>query len=386
MRIKPVDCLLYVAMKLLKAVDKRQTDLKHFDAGKIKNILVVSSTAIGDTLLSTPAIRSVRQKYPYAKIIAHFNIKNMALFENNPDIDEIVPYYGGYKKIFSTIREFRRHNFDLALIFHGNEPQTTPMAYLSKARFIIKLPNTSEYRFLLSNQQDRLNWHDFPHAIEQRLSVSRLAGCGEADKRMLVYGAAEGKNYIDNYLAARGITPQHVLIGFQVGASTLSRMWLPDRFVALGKKIIEACPRACLIITGSPLERGYCEGIARGIGDNTLVTAGEVPLKFMPSLLRRMRTLLTGDTGIMHLAVAVGTPVIALFAVADARLSGPYYDSDKHAIIQKERTCDPCSSKKCGYQKCMEQITVKEVFDLLSNRVRLDNINETESAFETEVV
>jgi ADP-heptose:LPS heptosyltransferase len=163
-------------------------------------------------------------------------------------------------------------------------------------------------------------------------------------------------------------------------------MWLPDRFVTLGKKIVEACPRACLIITGSPLERGYCEGIARGIGDNALVTAGEVPLKFMPSLLRRMRTLLTGDTGIMHLAIAVGTPVIALFAVADARLSGPYYDSDKHAVIQKERTCDPCSSKKCEYQKCMEQITVKEVFDLLSDRVRLDNINNTESASETEVV
>jgi 3-deoxy-D-manno-octulosonic-acid transferase len=81
MRINPIDGLLFLSMRLLKLIDRRQTDLKYFDPNKVKNILVVSSTAIGDTLLSTPAIRAVRERYPNAKIIAHFNIKNMELFE-----------------------------------------------------------------------------------------------------------------------------------------------------------------------------------------------------------------------------------------------------------------------------------------------------------------
>jgi len=95
MRINPIDVLLFLQLKFLKFFDGRQTDLKYFAPEAVKNILVVSSTAIGDTLLSTPAIRAVRERYPRAKIAAHFNIKNMELFENNPHIDEIIPYYGG---------------------------------------------------------------------------------------------------------------------------------------------------------------------------------------------------------------------------------------------------------------------------------------------------
>ena len=74
----------FLLLKIVKFFDGRQTDLKYFDPETVKNILVVSSTAIGDTLLSTPAIRAVRERYPQARIVAHFNIKNMELFENNP--------------------------------------------------------------------------------------------------------------------------------------------------------------------------------------------------------------------------------------------------------------------------------------------------------------
>ena len=64
----------------------------------------------------------------------------------------------------------------------------------------------------------------------------------------------------------------------------------------------------------------------------------------------------------MHIAIAVGTSVVALYAVADWRRTGPYYDLERHRVIQKWKTCDPCVSKKCEYQKCMENIRVEEVF------------------------
>ncbi len=362
MRIHPVDDLLYLTMRLLKFLDKRNTDLAHLNTKTIKNILVISSTAIGDTLLSTPAIRAVRERYPQAKILAHLNIRNMEMFKNNPHINGIIPYYNGYRKFLKTIREFRRHKFDMALIFHGNEPQATPMAYLSGARFIIKLPNTSEYRFLLSNNKEVLREDKLDHGIEQRLKIAELADCNVSDKKMVLPVLKGGDLFIEKFLKENGIKDTDVVIGFQAGASTISRMWFAERFVELGKRLIKSYPDMQIVITGSPKEFDHCKSIADAIGEEAVVSASRIPLKYLPSVIKRMKLLVTGDTGTMHLAVAVETPVVSLFAVSDPERSGPYYDLDRHLVIRKERICDPCVSKKCKYQKCMEKISVGEVF------------------------
>src|SRR3989338_771252 len=215
MRLNPLDGILYLSMKMVKAFDRRNVDLKYFDPNKVKSILVVSSTAIGDTLLSTPAIKAVRGCYPHAKIMAHFNKANMEMFENNPHIDGIIPYYGGYEKFFKTIKELRKYKFDIVLIFHGNEPQATPMAYLAGAHFIVKLPNTSRYNFLLSNREPLVKGEDMGHGIEQRLKVAALAGCSGKDKRMVLHVEAKDEEAVLRFLEGKGVRGNDVVIGFQ---------------------------------------------------------------------------------------------------------------------------------------------------------------------------
>jgi ADP-heptose:LPS heptosyltransferase len=365
MSFKPIETLLYCLVKVVRKFDRRDISLAALRPESVKSILLVSSTAIGDTLLSTPAFRAVRERYPHARITAHLNVQNMELFAGNPHIDTVIPYYGGYRRFWRTILAFRKEHFDLALILHGNEPQATPMAYLGGARFIIKLPNRNEYAFLLSNQSELYGWEDFHHGVDQRVKVAQLAGCSSVDKRMEVYCDSAGNLYVEDFFHNHGITADVPVIGFQVGASTVSRMWFADRFVELGKRLLSEYPDMRILLTGSPQEKSYCEGVAAGIGERAIVSAGDIPLRSMPALLKRCVVLVTGDTGIMHLAIAVGTTVTALFAVADPRKSGPYYDMDKHRVIKKERTCEPCVSKKCIYQKCMEQITVDEVFTVV---------------------
>ena len=94
----------------------------------------------------------------------------------------------------------------------------------------------------------------------------------------------------------------------------------------------------------------------------------------MPDLLRRASLLVTGDTGPMHLAVTVDTPVVALFAVSDPARSGPGYDLDRHVVIRKWRTCDPCFSKNCPYAEpiCMDNIAVDEVVTAVDTILRRD--------------
>ncbi len=359
MRLKPIESGLYLYLKALKALDKRKTGLEYLKREEMRNILVVSSTAIGDTLLSTPAIRAVRKGCPKAKVTALFNKDNMELFENNPNIDGVIPYHNGWKRFGATVNELKKYGFDLALIFHGNEPQATPLCYLGGARFIIKLPNNSAFSFLLSNSRPSVDWSSLGHGIEARLKTAALAGCAPQGERMELFIDKEDEFKVEELLASWGVKKGDRLAGLQPGASTLSRQWFPDRFAELGKRLVKKGLK--VVLTGSPAEAGLCEGIAGSIGQGAFVAAGKVRLKSIPPLIKKLGAFVTGDTGPMHIAITVGTPIVALYAVADAKKTGPLYDRERHRVIQKPRTCDPCVSKKCAYQRCMEAITVDEV-------------------------
>jgi ADP-heptose:LPS heptosyltransferase len=364
--------LLYCGLRLAKALDRRRPDPTGLTPANIRRILLVSSTAIGDTLLSTPAIRSIRSGYPGARISLLLNAAHCELFADNPDVDELIPYHGGYRRFFRLAWALRRRRFDLACIFHGNEPQATPLAYLSGARFIFKLPNTNRFRFLLTNREPVLGWDAFGHGIEARLETARLAGGGRTDGRMILPVRPEAEAEAAVRLAQAGIGPDTPLLALQPGASTASRRWAPRRFIALAKRLLAAHPDLRIVLTGSPAERALARQIADAVGDGRVwVGAGAVPLRLMPALLARCAVLVSGDTGPMHMAVAVGTPVVALFAVSDARRSGPAYDLDRHTVIQKWRTCDPCLSKRCPYPQptCMDNISVEEVYAAVTRRL-----------------
>jgi ADP-heptose:LPS heptosyltransferase len=357
--------LLYGVLRLAHAFDRRHADPAELGTQAIKRILVVSSTALGDTLLSTPALRSLRLAYPEARIALLINAALVGLFREHPLVDELIPHHGGWRRFIRLALQLRARRFDLVCILHGNEPQATPLAWLSGARFIFKLPNTSRFRFLLTNTEQVQNWDDFEHGIDQRLAVAKLGGGAATDRRMELPIDEGARRAVTTLLAGRGITPDAPVVALQAGASTHSRRWAPSRFVELGRRLLAERPDVRIILTGSPAELPLTDAIAAGIGDaRAWSAAGKIPLPLMPALVERATLMVSGDTGPMHLAVTVGTPVVALFAVSFAFRSGPAYDLDRHVVIQKWRTCDPCLSKNCPYAEpiCMANISVDEVF------------------------
>lgn len=357
--------LLFGFLRVAHAFDRRVPDPAELGTPAIRRILAVSSTAIGDTLLSTPALRSLRLAYPDAHISLLVNAPYLELCRGLPHVDELLAYHGGWRRFFRLALSLRRHRFDLACILHGNEPQATPLAWLSGARFIFKLPNTSRFRFLLTNSREQLGWDDFEHGIDQRLAIARLAGGAATDRRMELAVSDEARSQLADRLATHAVDARAPLVALQAGASTNSRRWSPARFVELARRLLAAHPGLRIVLTGSPAERALTERIDKEIGDPRVWnSAGELPLPLLPALVERCTLMVTGDTGPMHLAVTVGTPVVALFAVSTATRSGPAYDLDRHIVIQKWRTCDPCLSKNCPYAEpiCMENVSVDEVF------------------------
>jgi len=225
----------------------------------------------------------------------------------------------------------------------------------------------SKFSFLLSNEAPVLRWADLGHGIEARLRAVSLLGCESHGLEMELPLDKGYDDAVKAFMAEEGLKAGNILIGFNPGASTLSRQWFPERFIELARRITAARPAVRIILTGSPQEAGLCRKIAGGMRggtdvDKAVISAGRLNLPETAALIGRLSAFVTGDTGPMHMAYALNTPVVALYAVSEPEKTGPLTAQELHRIIKKQRTCEPCLSKKCAYQECMEQISVDEVF------------------------
>ena len=362
MRIQPLDSMLLALMKWLKARDDRETGLDCFDPELVKCILVVSSTAIGDTLMSTPGLRAVRERYPKARIIGHFNAKYAELFANNPHLDEVIPMHRGYLRFVRTVLKMRKRKPDLGIIFHGNDPHAVPSVYLSGARFIVQVHPSKTYGFLLSGYEAGAIRPRPTHAIEQRLRTASLVGCAEDDRRMVLVAEDDEVRSVTVFLEKLGVLGTHRLIGIQSGAKDPYKMWPAHKFAELGRFLAEAYPNARMILTGSKPEAKYCRAIADQIGSRAVSVAGDISLGELRGLISKMDLLVTNDTGAMHMAIALGTKTVTVFGPTNDKGVGVIQDLHLHRIVKTDRPCEPCLTKKCRDPFCMDAIEVSTVF------------------------
>ena len=329
---------------------------------EIKTILVMSNTAIGDTLFSTPAIRLIKENYPEKKVIMLLNPKNYLLFDNNPYIDNVILYSGKWGQFLRAMFQLRRYDIDLALIMHSNEPQATPLAYCANIKYIIKIPNDqNEFNFLHQNPVTESNRNE--HFIDRRLSQLEYINIFNKSYQMEIFQKNEWKKSINGLLKE-----DIVNIGFQIGASTISRMWFFEKWVDLATLVLNHNMNWNIVLTGSRTDQPSASSIFSTLNnDRVLDLTGKLDLGSASALIDKLDLLVTPDTGPLHMAAAMNTPTIAISVAGRAIESNPRSTTTDHIFIQKQITCDPCIDKKCKFQKCMLQITALEVFEEICN-------------------
>lgn len=332
-----------------------KTDL--IPINKISEIYCFSNTAIGDTLFNTPVFKSLKNNFPSKKIIAILNPANYTLFENNKDIDEIILFSGKTKHFFQTLKILKEKKPKLILLLHSNEPQATSISVLSGAKYIVKSPNYNN-NFNHWHTNAPMQSIENKHGIYNRLKQLEFLGINETNPRMHLKLRDESKEEISNYFKGN----HSKLIGFQIGASTLSRMWFAEKWIELGKELLKQYPDIKIVLTGAPNEKKVTLEIEKGIKDKRILNlAGKFSLNTAAALINKLDLLITPDTGPLHIAIALRTPTIGFFVVANHTGSNACYDENIHLYIQKEKTCNPCTGKNCKFAKCMLQIEVDEV-------------------------
>lgn len=336
-----------------------------------KKLLLISTTGIGDTLLSTPAIRAVRKRFPDAIIFAVVDERRKEILEGNKNIDRVISLRKGLLSFFSLVFLLRKFKPDIAIIFHGNDPHILPLAYFSGAGEIIGHPELTEMPFFITKP---VTFRKEIHTIEKRLDLARATGADENDMRMEIPISDDEIKRMDDFLVRSGYDGG-LLVGLQLGAAKPYKCWPVQRFAMLSKKIKEKY-NTFIVIVGDSKDRYLVDRFSNIFKEKFIDATGKLTIKETAALIKKMDLFITNDTGPMHISFAVGTPTIALFCPTDPSTIGPYNCEGKAIVISKERPCDPCITKKCMEPFCMEQITVEEVMNAVDEMFSgIHNIN-----------
>lgn len=336
--------------------------LDRLNPAQVRRVLLVNFTALGDLLFSTPAIRALKETYPDWRLDLVVNPALASLVEHNPHLERLWPFPGRGWRLFRLMSRLRREAYDLAVILHGNDPEATLLAHAA-APWIIGSAG-SPLDFAYSARVERLD--PLEHAIEHRLNYVRLLSADTQDKGMEVFLPPEAEARAQAILSRHFGSPPTLLMAFHPTGSGSYKWWPLGNFAALGQYLYETYQAPLLIISGAA-DRPQAEALAARLPGPTLVTGGRYPLVTVAALLRRSRLLVANDSGPLHLALALGTPAIALIGADHPARIGPYRVDWGTYLYKKEEVCPEarCLTKKCPDNRCMQAISVPQVMALI---------------------
>lgn len=330
-----------------------------------KNLLIVSTTGLGDSLWGTPAIKALKKSALNPHISLLTSPAGALVFKENPHVDKLfVLKNTSLKSYLKILKPLIENNIHTVYLFHTSQRLVLPFINLLRPEKIVgTLGINKGLDDLLTHPVEKKGVHE----IERRL---HLVGQKEALPEMEIFLRKKERKEAALFLKDQNIDSSRPLIGIHPGAKNRFKQWSPKHFIALGKRLALE-KKAKILISGDKNEAFLAKTIAKEIPES-LSIAGKFSLHFFGALIEKMDHFVTGDTGPMHMAFALKTPTTALFSPTDPNICGPYH-IEKAQVIAKEKTCFPCINKKCRSPFCLQQITPSEVFNEVA--ISLGNSN-----------
>jgi len=263
-------------------------------------ILIVKPSSLGDVIHALPTVALIRRQFPDAHITWLINHELRSLLKHCPVIDERIEFHRRNSGTwFPLLRQLRRQHFDLVIDLQGLL-RTGVFSFVTGAPRRVGLGDAREGARLFYNEIVPV---EHEHAVIRYLRAARHLGCPDSP--------------VDFPFGLEGDVPARRLVAVNPLSRRESKVWGDDNF----SELLDHLPLERVILIGSARERDRIESINRGRARNL---AGQLELLELAELYRQCTIVITNDTGPMHLAAAVGTPVIALFGPTDPALVGPY--------------------------------------------------------------
>ena len=352
MAVSIKNSLILLLLKILRKICPQVQQ----QASNIQQLLVVSTTALGDTLWALPAIQALRFRFPSAQISVLTSQIGEEVLSSHPDIDRIFVLKKPFlPSLIQNYLRLRTKHIDYIYILHISQRAVLPLCYLLNAKEILGTPGINKGLDVLLSKKIH---PQYEHEIDRRLRIVGYDTISPANPPPTFQIKTKNTNTALSFLSKYQLDQKPILIGMNPGSKDKFKQWDPDCFITLGR-LLQKDLDCSILITGGKSEQKLTRYIANGI-PGAIALDELVSLDTLATLIAKCDLFITNDTGPMHVALGVGTKTLSLFTATDPYLCGPW-NSPHGEVIQAKITCFPCIKKKCHLPFCMLQISPQEV-------------------------
>ena len=318
-------------------------------SGASETVLVLRFSAVGDVVLTSPAIDALRAAWPDARIVYGVKERLAHLVEHNPNVNEVIALRDG-EGPFSYARRLRAAAPTVVLDLHGKIRSRILRALLPGARKVVwtkrEFRDTLPVKLALRPYRASMLFADRYHA-----AVEQLVGRPVPRGRLQYFLGPDDVASADSTLRAAGLKPGVPLLGLSPGANWETKRWPVDRFAGLARRALARGLQVA--VQGSPAEAELGARIARE-APGAVDLCGRLDLRALGGFISRCTVFAANDSGPMHMARAMGVPTLAFFGSTDPTM----FDFRGHEVLFAGVACAPCSffgRRRCprGHFRCM---------------------------------
>ncbi len=336
-------------------------------------ILILKPSSLGDVIQALPVLRLLKLHYRDAEIYWWIDSSLAPLLDGDPDLAGTILFHRKrwksplhWNEVFHSIRAMRKHRFDLVIDLQSLL-RSAFFAWFARGKKLVGLDDGREgangfYDVAVPRKDYYTHAADWYLAVPTALKIPVHKNFTWLPENKKISESVKQKWFPD-FKNPKSEIRNPKLIFLQPGARWENKRWPAEHFAALVCSLEREHPDARFVVVGGGDEAPLGEKISAALPEKVLNLCGLTSLPEMVELLRLADLLVTNDTGPMHVAAALGKPVVALFGPTEARRTGPYGQLDN--VLRIPLPCAPCMTAKCSYskpQECLRGLSPELVF------------------------
>ena len=340
------------------------------DEQEKKRVLILQTAFLGDVVLATPMAESIKNSHPEWEVDFLTTPESGALLENNPNISRILTYdknksERGVKGFLSKISEIEAGAYDIALIPHRSIRSAALVRFAGIPQRV-GFDKSAGY-FLFT---ERVKYENELHEVERNLKLVESLNLSVSKVKPRLYPSSNDLKKSEKILKSSAKLKNRPIIAIAPGSIWPTKRWPIDNYIELAGMLVK--DGFGVVVLGGEKDKALFKKISM---EGVEVFAGTTTLLESAALLKKCEALVTNDSAPLHFAVAVDTPVVAIFGATAPKFGFYPYNSDD-IVIERELPCRPCAihgGMKCpiGTFECMLDIGAEEVFNNVKKRILL---------------